>query len=724
MKTELAYRADTAPDEDFQDEAADMLVSYQQHTAAFAALGPWLEYMDRLIQGMLLWQQQRPDDRFNMEAMLLPEDSAETAVHGMPHWSRQAGMSPWLDRVLPPPVGGRLADVVARFGLTLFETQVLMLAALPLFESRYGAIFAWLQDDDHAGLPSINLALALLSATPVQHLANRLVLDTQNSPLLHHHLVRTVARDGQTVTRTGMRYLHVNEQVFHFLCGEPADTLYTGADDALRWLTPAPEVALDIGAWATGAGDLARLCVAALPDDLAVDLVLLQGGHGRESLVVQLAAGVGRPVLRLDMAALPAEGARARVFAALQAVRLYDGVLLLRGCAEGGAAHPEVMRALAARLAERGQPAVCLVSAAEGRELFPGVSQLTVTLPPRTPEDDRRLLQACLQTEAGAADWNWGGLLTRTRVNPDALRQTLQEARGYQTWREAQAPLTEQDLRQALAARGQQHFGTLAQRVSPRRTFEDLIVNDGLATHLQEILAAIRQRDTLLENGFAHKVGYGTGVSALFYGESGTGKSMAAEVLAGALGVDLIRVDLSTVVNKYIGETEKNLAKIFDMAIADTGVLLFDEADALFGKRSEVKDAQDRHANIEVSYLLQRLEQYPGLVVLTSNNRAHLDEAFTRRLTFIAHFEAPDAALRERMWQTIWPAQVSVDAQVDWGQWAQVQDLTGAGIRNVALMAGWLAADAGRAVTHEDIARAVRRELDKTGRIMPALLHR
>ena len=148
-------------------------------------------------------------------------------------------------------------------------------------------------------------------------------------------------------------------------------------------------------------------------------------------------------------------------------------------------------------------------------------------------------------------------------------------------------------------------------------------------------------------------------------------------------------------------------------------MLLFDEADALFGKRSEVKDAHDRHANIEVSYLLQRLEHYPGLVVLSTNNRGHLDDAFTRRLTFMTRFELPDAELRLKMWRAIWPTQISVASDVDWERLAQRTELTGAGIRNVALLASWLAAEAGRAVTQADIERAIRRELGKTGRLVP-----
>ncbi|WP_275388118.1 ATP-binding protein, partial [Xenorhabdus bovienii] len=228
----------------------------------------------------------------------------------------------------------------------------------------------------------------------------------------------------------------------------------------------------------------------------------------------------------------------------------------------------------------------------------------------------------------------------------------------------------------------------------------------------------INYRDQILDAGFQEKISYGTGISALFYGESGTGKTMAAEVIAGYLGVDLIKVDLSTVVNKYIGETEKNISRIFDLAEADSGVLFFDEADALFGKRSETKDAQDRHANIEVSYLLQRLEDYPGLVILATNNRSHLDSAFNRRFTFITRFTYPDETLRKKMWQKIWPEQLILSHEIDFEHLAKRSDLTGANIRNIALLSSILAADDNTGqVENKHIERAVILELNKTGRL-------
>ncbi|KWN66030.1 ATP-binding protein [Burkholderia ubonensis] len=361
---------------------------------------------------------------------------------------------------------------------------------------------------------------------------------------------------------------------------------------------------------------------------------------------------------------------------------------------------------------------ICLTTPHATPVWLGALPHLQLDVPVRTLEDNLALVRSQLDPAWDEAPLALPALVQRFPVRPDTLRQTLQEAELYRQCRDPGAPLSAADLRAAFRLRAQQDFGKLAQRIEPVRTFDDLIVSDEVRLQLDEILAAIRQRDAVWRQGFARKVGYGFGISALFHGDSGTGKTMVAEVLAGALGVDLIKVDLSTVVNKYIGETEKNLSRIFDLAQADAGVLFFDEADALFGKRSETKDAHDRHANIEVSYLLQRLENYPGLVVLSTNHRAHLDSAFTRRLTFITRFRFPDAALRAQMWRQIWPAGVALDADLPFDELAREAELSGANIRNIALLASWLAADARTPVRRAHLDQALRRELAKLGRIV------
>ncbi|MFO7635488.1 MAG: ATP-binding protein, partial [Caldilinea sp.] len=256
---------------------------------------------------------------------------------------------------------------------------------------------------------------------------------------------------------------------------------------------------------------------------------------------------------------------------------------------------------------------------------------------------------------------------------------------------------------------------SLAQRIEPMDGWDELILPEPQKATLRQIATHLRHRATVYQRwGFAERSTRGLGLSALFAGESGTGKTMAAEALAKELHLDLYRIDLSAVVSKYIGETEKNLARVFDAAEDSGIILLFDEADALFGKRSEVKDSHDRYANIEVSYLLQRMEAYRGLAILTSNQKAALDTAFHRRLRFVIHFPFPEAGEREAIWRSIFPAATPTEG-LDHGKLARLQ-MAGGNIRNIALNAAFLAAEEGRPVTMAHLLRAAQDEAGKRER--------
>jgi SpoVK/Ycf46/Vps4 family AAA+-type ATPase len=236
---------------------------------------------------------------------------------------------------------------------------------------------------------------------------------------------------------------------------------------------------------------------------------------------------------------------------------------------------------------------------------------------------------------------------------------------------------------------------------------------------MREICNCIKHRARVYEDwGFDHKLALGKGLAVLFAGAPGTGKTLAAGIMAAELGLDLYKVDLSTIVSKYIGETEKNLSRIFDEAEHANAILFFDEADALFGRRSEVRDSHDRYANIEVGYLLQRMEEYEGMVILATNFRKNMDEAFVRRLHHTVDFPLPNVEDRLRIWRTVWPAATPLSPECDFEALARRHEITGGHIRNIALASAFLAAEEDREVGVGHLVHAIRREYQKMGKVI------
>jgi len=271
---------------------------------------------------------------------------------------------------------------------------------------------------------------------------------------------------------------------------------------------------------------------------------------------------------------------------------------------------------------------------------------------------------------------------------------------------------------EALVAK---RIGTLARTIHPHQTFDDLILPLDKTALLREICGHVRNRSKVLDDwGFERKLGQRKGISALFSGPPGTGKTMAAGVIAHELGVPLLHVDLSTIVSKYIGETEKQLAQLFDAAQSVKAALFFDEADALFGKRTEVKDAHDRYANLETSYLLQRIEYYEGLVLCATNFMKNIDEAFVRRFGFIVEFPFPSVFDRLRIWQGMWTPETPLEPEIDFRLLAERIELSGGYIRNMALAAAFLAAEENKPIAMRHLLHAARREFQKMGKVVDA----
>jgi SpoVK/Ycf46/Vps4 family AAA+-type ATPase len=272
-------------------------------------------------------------------------------------------------------------------------------------------------------------------------------------------------------------------------------------------------------------------------------------------------------------------------------------------------------------------------------------------------------------------------------------------------------------LWQACRIQARPRLAHLARRIDSRATWEDLVLPDLQRELLADLADQLQHQTTVYQDwGFGTAGSRGLGLTALFAGGSGTGKTLAAEVLAQQFALDLYRIDLSAVVSKYIGETEKNLARIFTAAAAGGAILLFDEADALFGKRTAVKDSRDRHANVEVSYLLQRMESYQGLAILTTNLKGAIDTAFFRRIRFVVDFPFPEAAQRVEIWRRVFPPKTPTQ-DLDYDCLGQLQ-MSGGNIRNIALNAAFFAASAGEPVMMKHILKATKRECLKLQRTL------
>ncbi|MFJ3368106.1 ATP-binding protein [Pseudomonas sp. NPDC086251] len=676
-----------------------------------------LERIDLLLQawGVQLMQQQNHPalDTFILSAEELTARMA--APRGLPHWCLN---TPWEEESLcaAPAESCYLLDQLAtRFALSAFEKDVLLLGLLPYFDSRYFVLFAALHGTPQKKWLSFELALTLFCSSPME----KIVQETRflpASPLIRCQLLSVGKKGEQQGESWYQTLVQTDLAVYHYLTGQ-------------RHL---PDLLMGCAQWLSPAASPLRVCPAAIlaavaafstaPGEARAPVMMLRGmpGSGRAWAITTAVTAQGRDTLQLDMERLPENDKDAQfvLTQVLREVRMHGACLLVRALTSLLEERQNLLTLFAQLLNQPGLLVVCECEFQEPLVWLPHLEQVVMDMPVPTTAEKETLLRAYLSP--AVTDLDVRTFCERQHFTEQTLPQLLKEAEHYRRLRDPQAPLSGHDLVKAFRLRAQQNFGTLARRSEPKRTFADLVVGDELAQQLTEILIATKHRRHVLQMGFAAKIGYGTGISALFYGDSGTGKTMAAEVIAGQLGVDLIQIDLATVVSKYIGETEKNLSQIFDRAEMDAGVLFFDEADALFGKRSAVKDAKDRHANIEVSYLLQRLERYPGLVILATNNRSHLDDAFSRRFTFITRFTFPDVPQRERLWQRIWPESIELADDVNFKQLAMRTELTGANIRNIALLATWLAAEEHtQQVRFEHIDRALKRELAKIGRVAP-----
>ena len=490
----------------------------------------------------------------------------------------------------------------------------------------------------------------------------------------------------------------------------PAPAL-AALDDLVPRLEPTPGDAGSRGASNTAA-------VEARAPEVAI---VIRGprGSGRRAAAHRLARALGRPLFAIEVPALVALEARAKAAlfaAALAAARIRDAVPFLADADalydERGEMVPEHADALGAL------PGVVLASTAKAGHLELKRPALNLHLP-RTELDDRVTAWRTALEPRGLGSLA-EELAGRYIIGPGAIADVVSEAGRYA--RAAAKPLDADALEASVGRRLSLRLGTFGSVVHRKARFAEMVLPDDVIDTLHDMIAMVRERSQILERwGYQRHLGISRGVSALFSGEPGTGKTMAASVVASELGLELVRIDLSTVVSKYVGETEKNLGKIFDEAQDAHAMLLFDEADSLFGKRTELKTAQDRFANLEVNYILQRMETFDGVSVLTTNAESSIDPALQRRLNFRIRFPEPEAEEREKLWKQLLPPQAGLDDGVDFVALAERFDMTGGYIKNAVVRAAVIAARAGRSLVAEDLWTGAHHEYVEMGKVMPSL---
>lgn len=604
----------------------------------------------------------------------------------------------------PPPA---LSILVERFGLSRFERDVLLLCATMELDTRTPRLCALAQDDAQKPFPTFGLSMALFD-DPVWEAT------AAQGPLRNFRLLEITQPGAQPLNASALR---IDERIMSYLKG---CTSTVHMDDRIsRFLLPL-DVEGEQAQLPLSQAERATEIVAGLqrsaPGQLLPLIHLLGPDAPSKQLVAwHAAASLGLSLYRLPAALLSQQAFEVETFALywqrealLLPVALYVDAHNAEHAPQGEGQTSSQSSSLLNRFLARSGGLIFL----DTRDTIAGLSRTAITLDiaKPTPLEQQQAWANALGIWAADNPSRLAGQFNLSLMNINRI------ARGILLTEEdePEAAHMRERLWAASLASTRPQLDQLAQRLEPLATWDDIVLPDMQKKLLRQIADQVGNRGKVYEEwGFGRKMSRGRSRNALFSGESGTGKTMAAEVLANELKLNLYRIDLSAVVSKYIGETEKNLRRLFDAAEDGGALLFFDEADALFGKRSEVKDAHDRYANIEINYLLQRMEAYRGLAILATNMKSALDAAFMRRLSFIVDFPFPSHQERRSIWRGIFPQEMDTSA-LDF-DWLAKLNLTGGNIHNVALNAAFLAAREDGRVTMDMILDASQTELRKVG---------
>jgi SpoVK/Ycf46/Vps4 family AAA+-type ATPase len=606
--------------------------------------------------------------------------------------------------------------IAQRFDLSPAEVDVLVLTIAVELEPHYETLYAYLQNDVTRKRPSVNLALNLICRNEYEKIAARTIF-SPSAALFASRLLELVEEPQERNAPLLRKSLRTDEALVAFLLEQPPVT--TAAATLID-----PATVDHLSELNTSTQEQLRNLATYLnrADKRGVVLrVIGQAEVALTSAAEALCKSIGRRLLLVDLNQLGTdEGYVSRL---MRDSVLWGAILAVKEsetAAAGGdtqAVNQQSQTLLWNALRVFGEP-IFLLGAESAFVNIPTTTRVwRLEVQPPGFTQRRQQWEAALGSGTGEADP--ARLADTFRFGAQRINQTIDMARSLVAVRKAAEKEPEiQDLLDAGRALTSPQVGKFAIRVEPRYGWNDIVLPAEKKQKLRQIAAWIKfRRQVHRDWGFGQKLSRGKGLNVLFTGPSGTGKTMAAEVLAGELSLDLYQIDLSTVVSKYIGETEKNLSAIFREAEQTQTLLFFDEADALFGKRTEVKDAHDRYANIEVNYLLQRVEQYEGVVILATNLQQNLDDAFLRRMQEVLEFPFPDAVLRESIWRGHFPKDAPKGSDINFQFLAQSFKWPGGNIKNIVLSAAFLAAQESKPIGMSHLILATRAEYQKEGKL-------
>jgi hypothetical protein len=616
-----------------------------------------------------------------------------------------------------------LASLSGLFQLTRFEEQCLMICLAPEIDRKYEKLYAYLQDDVTRKKPSVDLIFTLLCSTLEERIAARPVFDPR-SPLIKYRLIEAVNEPEPSAALLS-KTLRLDDRIAGFLLGfglidarleHPAQLILPSAD---RCSSPHDDLRERMRNYINTHLSGARI-------DRRSILFYLWGPQesGKRSLVRSLCADLQIPLLSADMEKIPdlplpdfglLLGREALLQQGAICLDHYDRLMTGENSSSGNSGLFIENIVTFSRL-------IFITGARRpNRAGFPDRSSFIELEFPAPGIVERRGMwqQSFGLNNSISHEIDMDELAGKFRFTQGQVQHVLAVAADLAMWRSPDnALITEEDIHNASRLLSTGNLEPFAAKTIPKYTWSDMVLTRDMRTQLMEICSMVKYRQVVFGQwGYDDKFSLGKGINALFSGPSGTGKTMASEIIANELNLDMYKIDLSQVVSKYIGETEKNLHRIFEEAQMCNAILFFDEADALFGKRSEVRDAHDRYANMEIAYLLQQMEEYAGIVIMATNLRGNMDDAFARRMHFIVEFPFPDEPNREKIWRTVFPKSAPIAEDIDFPFLARQFRLSGGNIRNISLGSACLAAADGKTITMCHLIHSVRREYQKMGRL-------